>query len=186
MRRITLWLMSTIGALVLLFGYRTSTQPPHDEAVDASQARPAPAPSGSAPSGGKAEADEDDNADEGSNDDPDGSDEQETDGESGGDGGEESGESGESGTFEGALTQTAQGPVQVSITVAGGKFTDISVLTAPSGSGRHEEINSRALPILKSEALQKQSADLDTVSGATATSDGYRESLQAAIDAANL
>ena len=183
MRRITLWLMSTVGALVLLFSYRTSTEAPSHDVVDASQARPAPAPTGGAPSRAAKPPARDDE------------DERATGNDEGGDGGgrAESADDGgreesadEGGTFEGTLARTAQGPVQVSITVEGGRITDIGVLAAPSGSGRHEEINSRALPILEEDALAKQSADVDTVSGATATSGGYRESLQAAIDAANL
>jgi uncharacterized protein with FMN-binding domain len=167
MRRITLWFMSTVGALVLLFSYRTSTQSPAQEAVDASQARPAPAPTGGGPA-------KDDDKDAGKDADARGDD---RDGED---------DAADGGTYEGTVAQTPEGPVQVSITVAAGKITDIAVLTRPSGAGRHEEVNGRALPILKDEALQKQSADIDTVSGATATSGGYKESLQAAIDAANL
>jgi uncharacterized protein with FMN-binding domain len=185
MRRITVWLMSTIAALVLLFNYRTSTAAPAPhEAAEAAQARPAPVPTGGGRPTGSPEEREDD--------DDDGDSGREESGGGGESGREESGreESGReesaSGTFEGALARTEQGPVQVRITVAGGRITDIGVLAAPSGSGRHDEINSRALPILKDEALQKQSADIDTVSGATATSNGYRDSLQAAIDAANL
>ncbi len=208
MRRITVWLMSTIAALVLLFNYRTSTAAPAPhEAVEAAQARPAPVPTG----GGRPTSAPDEPADDDRNDDRDADrdadrnddrtddrdDDRDDDRNDDGDtdreqsreepGGEEpGGEESASGTFEGSLARTEQGPVQVSITVTGGRITDIGVLAAPSGSGRHDEINSRALPILKDAALQKQSADIDTVSGATATSSGYRESLQAAIDAANL
>ena len=42
-----------------------------------------------------------------------------------------------------------------------------------------------AAPTLRREALAAQSAKIDTVSGATYTSEGYRQSLQAAIDAAH-
>lgn len=175
MRRITLWLMSTVGALVLLFSYRTSTEAPgHQEVAEAAQARPAPTPTGGAKPSKPADRSADPDREESGRNDDDEVDEE-----------EEAAED-EGGTFEGTLAQTAQGPVQVSITVDGGKITDIGVLAAPSGSGRHDEINNRALPLLKGEALEKQSADIDTVSGATATSGGYRESLQAAIDAANL
>lgn len=48
------------------------------------------------------------------------------------------------------------------------------------------QINARALPVLTEETVAAQSADIDTVSGATVTSDGYRESLQVAFDAAHL
>jgi uncharacterized protein with FMN-binding domain len=84
------------------------------------------------------------------------------------------------------VAQTRWGPLQVAITVTDGGFTTVDVLAYPNGNHRDAEINSYALPILRQEALQKQSADIDTVSGATVTSDGYRESLQAAIDAAHL
>jgi uncharacterized protein with FMN-binding domain len=89
-------------------------------------------------------------------------------------------------TYTGSVAQTRWGPVQVSITVSGGKITDVGVPTYPSNNGRDVEINSYALPILRQETLQKQSADIDAVSGATVTSDGYKESLQSALDAANL
>ena len=42
------------------------------------------------------------------------------------------------------------------------------------------------LPILQQEAMSAQSAQLDSVSGATYTSDGYMRSLQSAIDRAAL
>ena len=76
--------------------------------------------------------------------------------------------------------------MQVTITVAGGKITDVAVPTYPNGNGRDQEINAYALPVLRQETLAAQGADIDTVSGATVTSDGYLESLQAALDAAHL
>ena len=56
----------------------------------------------------------------------------------------------------------------------------------PNENGRDQEINAYALPVLRQETLDAQSANIDTVSGATVTSDGYIESLQAALDAAQL
>jgi uncharacterized protein with FMN-binding domain len=56
----------------------------------------------------------------------------------------------------------------------------------PNGNGRDQQINAYALPILRQETLTAQNAHINTVSGATITSDGYLESLQAALDAANL
>jgi uncharacterized protein with FMN-binding domain len=94
--------------------------------------------------------------------------------------------SGSDGSYDGSVASTRFGPVQVRITVADGKITDVTVLTAPDRDRRDQEIIAYALPILRDEALQAQNADIDTVSGATYTSDGYRESLQAAIDAAHL
>jgi uncharacterized protein with FMN-binding domain len=89
-------------------------------------------------------------------------------------------------TVTGDTAQTQWGPVQVKITVKSGKLTDVTVLQSPSENPRDQEINSYALPELKSEALAAQSASIDTVSGATYTSDGYRQSLQSALDSAGL
>jgi uncharacterized protein with FMN-binding domain len=92
--------------------------------------------------------------------------------------------SGGSGTVTGPAVDTRWGPVQVEITVAGGKITAVNVPQYPDGNRKDEQINARALPILVQETLDAQSADIDTVSGATVTSDGYLESLQAALDQA--
>ncbi|WP_433466319.1 FMN-binding protein [Spirillospora sp. CA-128828] len=89
-------------------------------------------------------------------------------------------------TYTGSVAQTQWGPIQVTITVSDGKITDVAVPVYPNGNHRDEEINAFALPALKQEVLAAQSAKIDTVSGATVTSDGYVESLQSAIDAAHL
>jgi uncharacterized protein with FMN-binding domain len=81
---------------------------------------------------------------------------------------------------------TRYGNVQVEITVAGGKITKADVLQVPWESGRDQEINSSAVPVLNSEAVQTQSSNIDMVSGATFTSQGYIQSLQSAIDQAHL
>jgi uncharacterized protein with FMN-binding domain len=75
--------------------------------------------------------------------------------------------------------------VQVQVSVAGGRITDVRALTYPSGNGHDTAINAYALPQLRQEVLTAQSAQVDAISGATVTSDGYRESLQAALDAAH-
>ena len=93
---------------------------------------------------------------------------------------------GSSTTVTGDTAQTQWGPVQVQITVSGGKITDVTPVQYPNGNGRDQEINSYALPVLAQEALAAQSANIDHVSGATVTSDGYVQSLQSAIDQANL
>jgi uncharacterized protein with FMN-binding domain len=89
-------------------------------------------------------------------------------------------------TVDGPSVDTRWGPVQVRITVDGGRLTGVELLQYPDGNGRDEEINARALPILVSESVDAQSADIDMVSGATVTSEGYVQSLQAALDAAGL
>ncbi|MFJ8687056.1 FMN-binding protein [Micromonospora wenchangensis] len=148
MRRITIWLLSTVTALVLLFSYRTSTMGvgggTSAVAGDHGGATPAPGDTSTGPP------------------------------------------TGDSGGYDGSVAQTRWGPVQVRITVAGGRITDVTALQVPDGNFRDQQINDYAVPILRQAALTAQSARIDTVSGATVTSDGYRESLQAAIDAAHL
>lgn len=61
------------------------------------------------------------------------------------------------------------------------RITSVSVPTYPNHTDRSVFINQNALPILKSEALKAQSANINLVSGATDTSDGFAQSLQAAI-----
>ena len=61
------------------------------------------------------------------------------------------------------------------------RITSVSVPTYPNHTDRSVFINQNALPILKSEALKAQSANINLVSGATDTSYGFAQSLQAAI-----
>jgi uncharacterized protein with FMN-binding domain len=89
-------------------------------------------------------------------------------------------------TYDGAVAQTRWGPVQVRISVSNNKIVGAIALQVPSGNGRDTEINSYAVPILNKEAVSTGTAAIDTVSGATVTSNGYITSLQAAIDAAGL
>jgi uncharacterized protein with FMN-binding domain len=88
-------------------------------------------------------------------------------------------------TVNGTAVQTRWGPVQVQVKIASGKIGDVVVLMQPTGERRDVEINGYALPILKEQVLAAQSAQIDGVSGATVTSDGYRKSLQSALDAAH-
>jgi uncharacterized protein with FMN-binding domain len=141
MRRVTLWLVSTVAALVLLFSYRTSTT-----GAGGGSSAVAGTDAGSVSASASASAK----------------------------------------TFDGSTVQTRWGPVRVRITVDGGKVTDVTAVTYPTSNRRDQEINAYALPQLRTEALTAQSADIDSVSGATVTSEGYKESLQAALDAAGL
>jgi uncharacterized protein with FMN-binding domain len=89
-------------------------------------------------------------------------------------------------TYDGSTTMTCHGPVQVRITVTDGALTDSKAITFPHGSGEDRSINARAVPILNSEATRSGSANIDMVSGATCTSQGYISSLQDALDQAGL
>lgn len=88
-------------------------------------------------------------------------------------------------TIVGPAVQTQYGTVQVAVTVKGSRLRDVRALVLPSGSGRTNEISIQAGPLLRQEAMAAQSANIDTLSGASYTSDGYRRSLQAALDRAH-
>lgn len=78
----------------------------------------------------------------------------------------------------GSTINTEKGPVQVEVTFEGDTINSVRMLQQPN----HPQTEA-AVPTLIEETLEAQSADIDTVSGATITSEGYVESLQAAIDA---
>lgn|SRR5581483_4216643 len=88
------------------------------------------------------------------------------------------------GTFNGSSEDAFYGNVQVSITVSGGKITDVSFLDYPHDRGTSVEINSQAMPLLKQEAIQAQSANVDIISGATQTSNAFISSLSTALSKA--
>jgi uncharacterized protein with FMN-binding domain len=81
-------------------------------------------------------------------------------------------------TVDGTAVDTEKGTVQVRVTFEGDEISAVTMLQQPN----HPQTTA-AVPKLVAETLEAQSADIDTVSGATITSDGYKESLQAAIDA---
>ncbi|MFE4630898.1 FMN-binding protein [Streptomyces mirabilis] len=89
-------------------------------------------------------------------------------------------------TVTGDTIQTRWGPVQVRVTLKNGKITDVTAVSYPTDNPRDQEINSYAIPQLRREALAAQSAQIDSVSGASYTSDGYKQSLQSALDSAGL
>lgn len=162
MRRIVLWFSSTAAAVVLLFGYHTSTQGvtavgTAQEPIGASLATTSTTTAGVGPDTGSTST----------------------------------GSTGSTGssteqTVTGDVVQTRWGPVQVQVTTSGGQITSVEVLQYPSENGKDVEINNYALPILVDETLSAQSANIDMVSGATYSSEGYLTSLQSALDQAGL
>jgi len=89
-------------------------------------------------------------------------------------------------TVTGSVAQTQWGPVQVELTVGHGSITKVSVLQYPNGNGTDVAIANYSLPILIQETMRSQNANIDMVSGATYTSTGYIQSLQSALDQAHL
>jgi uncharacterized protein with FMN-binding domain len=165
-RRITLWALSTLTSLVLLFSYHTSTQGSGAAAAAGTVAQ-APAVAGSSSSSSSSSS-------TGSS------------GDSAGSSGSGASSSSGAKTYTGDAVQTRWGPVQVQITVENGKITTSEAVVYPNGNHEDAQINSYALPVLNQEAVGQQSANIDMVSGATVTSEGYLQSLQSAIDQAHL
>jgi uncharacterized protein with FMN-binding domain len=85
-------------------------------------------------------------------------------------------------TATGDSADTRWGPVQVKITVVDGKITAAEAVDYPQNNPRDVEINSWAIPQLQQETLSANSANIDMLSGATYTSQGYAQSLQSALD----
>lgn len=174
MRRISFWFLSTLSAVVLLFGYHTSTSGPATSAQTVIVSEATTGATG-------------DTAGTSSS----GSDAAGSGGSGTGSAGSGGGGSGSPGTPEpspttvtGDVASTQWGPVQVQLTMAGQQITQVAVLQYPSGNSVDDQINSYALPILVDETVQAQSAEIDMVSGATVTSVGYLQSLQSALDQA--
>ena len=166
MKRIVLWVLSTLSTLVVLFGYHTSTSSTmattSENTISGSlQGVAGTSSTGStgAAAGGSAPPTEST--------------------------GSSSGGSGAS-TVTGTAAQTRYGPVQVQLEVSGSQITNIAILQYPDSDGRDLQINQYALPKLIQQTLDSQSGSVSMVSGATYTSQGYAQSLQSALDQAGL
>lgn len=186
MRRIVLWLASTTMVLMLLAGYHTSFAGPlaTHSTLSAYSAGTLAGPTASSSSPSPASGTTGSSGSSGSSG---GSGSGSSSGSTGGSGSSGgSGASTASSTVTGDTVQTQWGPVQVAISVAGSKITGVSVLQYPDTDGTDAQINGYALPILVDETMAAQNANIDMVSGATYTSNGYQQSLQSALDRAGL
>ena len=155
MRRVILAIVTTAAALALLLSFKTHSQSAvPGSSPPAALGSPAPGGTGTGTGAGGASASTPAPA------------------------------SGPGKTVTGAAWPTIYGPVQVRITVAGGRITAASAVEYPLNTPRDEQINAFAIPQLNSEAVAAGSAKIDTVSGATYTSQGYVGSLQSALDKA--
>jgi uncharacterized protein with FMN-binding domain len=85
------------------------------------------------------------------------------------------------GVYTGDTVDVYYGNVQVQATIQNGKITEVKFLQSPRDQRTSIEINSQAMPMLQSQAIQAQSAKVDGVSGATATSQGFVASLGSAL-----
>ncbi|SDJ31838.1 Uncharacterized protein, contains FMN-binding domain [Frankineae bacterium MT45] len=89
-------------------------------------------------------------------------------------------------TTVGSAVTTRYGVVQVKVVTTGSVINSVAFVQLTAFDGRSQQINSYAGPVLLQETINAQSANIDGVSGATYTSDGYRQSLQSALDQAGL
>jgi uncharacterized protein with FMN-binding domain len=89
-------------------------------------------------------------------------------------------------TLTGQAVETRYGVVQIQVTVTGSKIDNVSFLQLTAYDDRSQQINQAAAPLLLQETLSAQSSQIDTISGATYTSEGYVQSLQSALDQAGL
>ena len=85
------------------------------------------------------------------------------------------------GTYTGPTVDVNYGLVQVQAKVQNGKITGVQFLQYPTDRRTSQQINAIAVPYLQQEAIQAQSANVDIVSGATLTSEGFQMSLQSAL-----
>jgi len=85
-------------------------------------------------------------------------------------------------TVTGTVASTQYGPMQVRVTLAGTKITQVTVVQRTDDGAESDQIDANAIPKLTSETLAAQSAHIDAVSGASYTSSGYIQSLQSALD----
>lgn len=88
------------------------------------------------------------------------------------------------GTYTGTAARHRYGSVTVTVTVSGGRITDVSEQVVSDGDRKSNQINARAVPVVRSAVLAANSADVATVSGATYTTQAYLTSLQSALDQA--
>jgi uncharacterized protein with FMN-binding domain len=88
------------------------------------------------------------------------------------------------GSYTGSVENAYYGNIQVSATIQNGKLTSVNVLQSPNDNPNSVNINSQALPYLKQEAVQAQSSNIDSISGATFTSQAFTQSLSTALQQA--
>jgi uncharacterized protein with FMN-binding domain len=89
-------------------------------------------------------------------------------------------------TTVGAAVTTRYGIVQIKLVTSGTAIQSVSFVQLTAYDDRSAQINADAAPLLLQQTLSAQSANIDGVSGATYTSQGYQQSLQSALDQAGV
>jgi len=88
------------------------------------------------------------------------------------------------GTYTGSIANAFYGNVQVQVSISGGKITNVHFLQYPNDNPNSQNINQQATPYLKQEAIQAQSANVNTITGATFTSQAFVQSMSSALNQA--
>ena len=89
------------------------------------------------------------------------------------------------GTYVGDETTSMYGKAKAQVTISGGKITDVAFLEYPSDRAASLRKSQMAMPVIKQEVIQSQSANVNTVSGATQTSASFIQSISSAITQAS-
>lgn len=90
------------------------------------------------------------------------------------------------GTYTGSVADAYYGNIEVQAIIQNGKLADVTFLQYPNDRDTSRYINSQAMPLLKSEAIAAQSANVDIISGATDSSQAFQESLGVALTHARI
>ncbi len=85
------------------------------------------------------------------------------------------------GIYTGSPADAYYGTVQTEAIIKNGEIADVRFLQYPNDRNTSRRINSQAMPMLISEAVQAQSSNVDIVSGATFTSQAFQQSLDSAL-----
>ena len=89
------------------------------------------------------------------------------------------------GTYTGTTAVHRFGSVTVTVTISGGKITNVSSNVVSDGQQKSNQINSSSIPTIKSRVIAANSASVSTVSGATYTTGAFLTSLQSALSQAS-
>lgn len=172
-KRIVLWVLSTLSTVVVLFGYHTSTSSvmatPSEGTISGSLTGQATSGSGTGTTTSGTAPPND-----------------ATSGTGGTSGSSSGSSSAKTSTVTGDVAQTRWGPVQVQLEVSGSTISNVTILQYPDSNGQDIQIANYSLPQLIQETLDAQGDSISMVSGATYTSQGYLQSLQSALDQAGL
>ena len=85
------------------------------------------------------------------------------------------------GVYVGDAVDAFYGIVQVQATIAKSRITNVTFLKYPNDRENTIRISNLAMPQLVSEAIKVQSAQVDMISGATQTVEGFQQSLSSAL-----